>query len=202
MQKARYSFGLEGSTHFIRPAIEALEETIEPFFETDDWLYDHSYFEAIPALHRRKQPTALAGLEVALVVMGFIGTCFAKKIFDEVYERTLKRPIGAQLARLFMKVKVPVGKIIEYRDIIYFEDIDLVVVIRAVATKEETVKLQSQVMQGHRVAHLYIEQHGRQAPIHCHQILDGQLALEPELFRTLEAIKQHDMANLKVTVRK
>lgn len=188
--------------HLLRPASEVQEEIIEPFFETDDWHYDRKYFEAIPALYRRKQVTALAGLEVALVVMCFIGTCFAKKIFDEVYERTLKRPIGVQLDRLFKKVEVPVGKIIEYRDVIYFEDIDLVVVIRAIATKETTDNLQSHVMQAHRVAHSYIEQHGRQAPIHCHKISDGQIDVEPELFHTLEAIKQHDMAQLKITVRK
>jgi hypothetical protein len=201
MHKARYSFGLEGSTHFIRPAIEALEETIEPFFETDEWHYDLKYFEAVPALHQRKQPTALAGSEVALVIIGFIGSCFAKKIFDEVYERTLKRPIGAQLDNLFKKIEVPVGKVVEYRDVIYFEDIDLVVVIRAIATKETTVDLQSQVMLAHRVAHSYIEQHGRQAPIHCHTILDGQITIEPELFLTLEAIKQQDNSQLKIVMR-
>ncbi|HEU4777487.1 MAG TPA: hypothetical protein VFS95_11725 [Telluria sp.] len=187
--------------HLIRPAIDALEETLEPFFQTDGWQYDQKYFEAVPALYRRTQPIALGGGEVVLVVMGFLGTCFAKKIFDEVYERTLKRPIGAQLDRLFKKVEVPVGKVIEYRDVIYFEDIDLVVVIRAIATKEATVDLQSQVMLAHRVAHSYIEQHGRQAPIHCHTILDGQIAIEPELFLTLESIKQHDRSQLKITNR-
>lgn len=187
--------------HLLRPAGAAQEEIIEPFFDTDDWNYDHNYFEAIPALHRRKQPTALGGLDVALVVMGFIGTCFAKKVFDEVYERTLKRPIGALLDSLFKKIEVPAGKIIEYRDVIYFEDIDLVVVIRAIATKDSTDGLQSQLMQAHRIAHSYIEQHGRQAPIHCHKISNGQISVEPDLFRTLEAIKQDDMAQLKVRVR-
>lgn len=202
MQIPRYSFGLEGQIHLLSPALEAQGDIIEPFFENGDWHYDHNYFEVIPALYRRTQPTAFAGSEALLVVMSFLGTYFAKKIFDEVYERALKRPIGEQFDRLFKKVEVPAGKFVEYRDIIYFEDIELAVVIRAIATKETTSDLQSQVMQAHRVAHSYIEQHGRQAPIHCHKILDGQIAVEPELFRTLEAIKQHDRAQLKVTVRK
>jgi hypothetical protein len=136
------------------------------------------------------------------VVIGFIGTCFGKKIFDEVYERTLKRPIGAQLDKLFKKIEVPIGKIIEYRDVIYFEDIDLVVVIRAIATKDTTVDLQSKVLEAHRVAHSFIAQHGRQAPIHCHNISNGLIGAEPELFRTLESIKQYDRAQLKVITRK
>lgn len=201
MQETRYAFGIEGSMHLMRPAIET-QAVIEQFFESDDWHYDRKYFEEIPALYRRTQPTMLAGWDVALVLMTFIGSCFGKKIFDEVYERTLKRPIGAQLDLLFKTIEVPARKCIEYRDIIYFEDIDLVVVIRAIATKEATGNLQSQIMQAHRVAHSYIEQNGRQAPIHCHKISDGQIAIEPELFRTLDAIKQHDMASLKVTVRK
>lgn len=203
MSNARYSFGIEGQSHFLRPAAEVQEEFIEPFFESDGWQYDRGYFARIPALYRRSQPTALGGLEgVAGVVMCFLGTCFAKKIFDEVYERTLKRPIGAQLDKLLKTVDVPVGKTIEYRDIIYFEDIDLVVVIRAIASKDCTQDLQRQVMQAHRVAHSYIEQHGRKAPIHCHKIIEGQIAIEPELFSTLEEIKRHDRAQLKLTVRK
>ncbi|MBT9589930.1 MAG: hypothetical protein IV089_03305 [Thiobacillus sp.] len=202
MQTARYSFGLEGQSHFLRPAAEAQAEVIEPFFESDGWQYDREYFERVPALYRRKQPTALGGLETVGVVIGFIGTYFLKKIFDEVYERTLKRPIGAQLDKLFKTLEVPAGKSIEYRDIIYFEDIDLVVVIRAIASKDSTHGLQHQVMQAHRVAHHYIDQYGRRAPIHCHKIIEGQVAIEPELFSTLEEIKQHDRAELRTTVRK
>jgi hypothetical protein len=201
MQDARYSFGLEGQSHFLRPAAEAQEAVLEPFFETDGWQYDRNYFAQIPALHRSKSPTALGGLEVVGMVMCFIGTCFAKKVFDEVYERTLKRPIGAQLDRLLTAVEFPAGKALEYRDIIYFEDLDLVVVIRAIARKDYGDEIQRQVMQAHRVAHSYIEQHGRKAPIHCHKIVEGQIAVEPELFSTLEEIKQHDRAQLK-TIRR
>jgi hypothetical protein len=202
MPNARYSFGLEGPSHFLRPASEAQGEVVEPFFEDGEWEYDPGYFDKIPALYQRRQPTAIGELELLGVVVAFIGTCFAKKIFDEVYERTLKRPIGAQLDRLFSKVDVPAGKAVEYRDIIYFEDIDLVVVVRAIASKEATQNLQAQVMQAHRVAHAYIEQHGRKAPIHCHKIVDGQISFEPEFFSTLEEIKQHDKAQVKRTFRK
>lgn len=202
MYKARYTFGFEGSTQLIRPAIEAQEETVALFFKNEGWQHDLSYFQAVPALCERRQPMALGGGEVALVVVGFLGSCFATKIFDEVYERTLKRPIGKQLDRLFKRVNIPVGKVVEYRDVIYLEDIDLVVVIRTVVTKETATDLQSQIMQAHRVAYSFIQKHGRQAPIHCHNILDGQISIEPQLFLTLEAIKQHDRTQLKIFARR
>ncbi|AVT04640.1 hypothetical protein [Paracidovorax avenae] len=201
MQSARYTFGHEGQNHFLRPAIEIQGAVIEPFFENDGWQYDNDYFVRIPALYQSRRPTALGGFEIAGVVMCFIGTCFAKKIFDEIYERTLKRPIGAQLDKLLATVQIPPGKNVEYRDIIYFEDIDLVVVIRAIATKDCGADVQRHVMQAHRLAHEYIEQHGRKAPIHCHKIVNGHVAIEPELFNTLEEIKQHDRSVLKVSHR-
>lgn len=202
MPNTRYTFGFHGPMHLLRTAAEVQEEIVEPFFEKGDWLYDTNYFEQIPALFERRQPTALGGLEIAGVVVCFIGTCFAKKIFDEVYERTLKRPIGTQLDKLFNKVEIPAGKVIEYRDVIYLDDIDLVVVIRAVASKDAGQDIQNQVMQAHRVAHSYIEQHGRKGPIHCHKIIDGSISAVPELFSTLEEIKQHDRSQIKLLGRR
>lgn len=198
MSNPRYSFGIEGPTHFMRAAIDAQGEVMEPFFDETNWDYAPAYFEKIPAFHQKRQPTALSGIEVFVIIFGFIGTCFAKKIFDEVYERTAKRPIAELLDKFFSKVNVPAGKSIEYRDVIYLEDIDLVVVIRALADKETTNELQIQVRQAHRVAHSYIELHGRKAPIHCHTVTAGHVSLEPEYFSTLEEIKQHDRAQLKL----
>ncbi len=197
-----YCLGLGGSSHFLRAGADAQGEVMEPFFDEESWQYAPSYFESIPALYQNRRPTALGGLEFFGIVIGFIGSCFAKKIFDEIYDRSLKRPIAEQLDKIFSKVSVPTGKVIEYRDVIYLEDIDLVVVIRAVAEKGATKQLQAHVMQAHRVAHSYIEQHGRKAPIHCHRVVDGLISIEPELFSTLEDITQHDKAQLKVLPRK
>jgi len=202
MSDAYYSFGLEGQSHFMRPAAEIQGEIVEPFFESEGWHYDRDYFERIPALYQNRRPTALAGLEIVGVVMGFIGTCFAKKVFDEVYERTLKRPIGAQLDKLLRTIDMAQGKVIEYRDIIYLEDIDLVVVIRAFASKDCGSDLQRQVMQAHRVAHSYIEHNGRKAAIHCHKIVDGEISSEPELFSTLEEIKKNERTKTREIWRK
>lgn len=111
MNNIRYTFGHEGQSHFLRPAIDALA-AVEPFFESAGWQYDSDYFARVPALYQSRQVTALGGLDVAGIVMCFIGSCFAKKIFDEVYERTVKRPIGIQLDRLLAAVQLPSGKII------------------------------------------------------------------------------------------
>lgn len=197
MSKPCYSFGLDGSSHFLLAAFDAQGEVMEPFFDETNWEYAPKYFDKVPALYQQSRPTALCGLEIIVIISGFIGTCFAKKIFDEIYDRTAKRPIAELLDKFFSKVSVPTGKTIEYRDVIYLEDIDLVVVVRALANKETTRELQIQVRQAHRAAHSYIEQHGQKAPIHCHTITAGLVSLEPEYFSTLEEIKQHDRAQLK-----
>lgn len=197
MSLPRYCFSLEGSAYLMRAAAEAQGEVLEPFFETPDWEYDSNVFLALPALAQNRRPMAFGLGEVAIYICGFIATCFGKKIFDEVYDRTAKRPIGAMLDRFFGEVDIPAGKSVEYRDVIYLEDIDLVVVIRVIAEKEKTASLLSQVMQAHRIAHTYIEQHGRKAPIHCHKIDDGLVAMEPELFNTLAEIKLQENSRLK-----
>ena len=195
--RPKYSFGLDGPSAFSRPAADVQGEILEPFFDSHEWEYARDYFTEGPAMYVNRKPTAIGGLEVFGIIVGFIGTCFAKKIFDEVYERTLKRPIGAFLDALFQKPEVPAGKVVEYRDVIRLEDIDLVVVVRTLVTKESTSDVQATVMHGHRVAHAFIESHGKKAPVHCHTIKGGQIPSEPELFESLEQIKQKDRADAK-----
>ena len=95
--RPKYSFGLDGPSAFSRPAADVQGEILEPFFDSHEWEYARDYFTEGPAMYVNRKPTAIGGLEVFGIIVGFIGTCFAKKIFDEVYERTLKRPIGAFL---------------------------------------------------------------------------------------------------------
>jgi hypothetical protein len=192
----RYSFGISGIHHFLLPASEVQVEVVEPFFDTPEWQYDRAYFETIPALRQTRTVTALGGLDIVLIVTSFIGTCFAKKIFDDVYERTLKRPIGAQLDKLFAKIKIPDDKLVEIRDVIYLEDIDLSVIIRAFVNKNSPKEISAQIMQAHRLAHSYIEQHGKMGAIHCYTILNSQIQLTPSIFDSLTTIEKNDRKGL------
>jgi hypothetical protein len=189
MSKPRYTLGVEGAPQVLRAAAESQAAVMAPFFVDTHWAHSPAYFEKVPALRPAVRRSSLGGLEAFGVVVGFIGTYFAKKIFDEVYDRAAKRPIGEMLDRILGKVSVPAGKAIEYRDVIYFEDVDVVVVVRALVDPASTRELQTQVIQAHRVAHAYIEQHGRKAPVHCHQIAEGRVSLVPELADSLADIK-------------
>jgi hypothetical protein len=197
MNTARYSFGVEGNAYFMRAAADAQEEVIEPFFESPGWEYAPQFFNALPALKQRHRPTAFGGLEIFGTFVVFIGSCFAKKIFDEIYDRTLKRPIAAQLDKFFTKATIPDGKLLEYRDVIYFEDIGLAVVIRTIVDKNNTKAVEKELLLGHKVAHAYIEQNGKRAAIHCHTFSNGEVSSEPLLFESLEQIKEHDKENIK-----
>ncbi|GAB4057398.1 hypothetical protein [Uliginosibacterium sediminicola] len=192
MSDTYYSFAAEGQSHFFRVLADVEEEILEPFFNTDGWKYSREYFETIPAFYQNKQLTALGGLEIVGTVMCFIGTCFAKKIFDDFYEKTLKRPVGAQIDRLMNALSIPDGKTVEYRDVVHLKDIDLVVVVRATMKKDCGEAIQRQIMQAHRIAYDYIKNNGRKAPIHCHRIIDGKIDIEPEFFSSLEEIKKNE----------
>lgn len=191
MTKSRYAFAAQGNSTFLRAAAEAQAEVLEPFFETPDWEYAPGYFESLPALELQKNPKALGGLEVFGAFVVFIASCFGKKVFDEIYERTLKRPVAAQLDKFFEKATVPSGKAIEYWDVVYFEDIDLVVVVRATINKEEIAAIQAQLMLAHDAARTFVERRGRLAPIHCYTLIDGTLSIEPQTFSSLQEMNNH-----------
>ena len=197
MTTAKYSFGAEGNRHVLLAAADALAETQQQFFESSNLDYSPEYFNKIPALRQPLAVVAWGGFEIIATLIVFISSCFAKKIFDEIYERTLKRPIAAQLDIFFEKISATEGMLIEYQDIIYLEDINLAVVISAIADKNNTKAIEEQVLQAHRIAYGYIERHGRKAPIHYHKIINGQATLEPQLFDNIKEIKKSNVAKVK-----
>ncbi|GAB3428069.1 hypothetical protein GCM10027395_13260 [Giesbergeria sinuosa] len=176
----------------MRAAADAQEEVMEPFFESHGWEYAPQLFESVPALKERHQPTAFGGLDIAGTFVLFIGTCFGKKVFDEIYDRTVKRPIAQYLDKFFSVFSIYDGKMLEYRDVIYFKDIDLVVVIRTLIDKNNTKAVEEDLLNGHIIAHAYVERNGKKAAIHCHVVTNGLVSSEPLLFDSLEKIKEHD----------
>lgn len=85
---------------------------------------------------------------------------------------------------------MPAGKAIELRDIVYLEDIDTVVVVRTRVSKENAGQVAQLFLQAHRVAHTYLEQHGRGAPVHCHTIEEGRIDIEPQLYMSLDQLNR------------
>lgn len=201
MTTLKYAFALEGQSHFMKEAIEAQGELIEPFYETPDWEYAKEYFQTIPALKMNHKITACAGPEIVGVVCGFIGGCFAEKIFDEVYERTLKRPVGKMMDSIFRRIDFSDGMLLEYRDVIYLDDLDLTVVVRAIVDKTCASNVDSLLANAHLMASKYINEHGKRAPIHCHRIFLGKHELTSEFFSSLEHIKADDNAKVKAIRR-
>jgi hypothetical protein len=185
MPPTTYTFGSLGNARFFRAVADALGE-LDPFFSGPAWKEDSSLPRRVPALARDETVRALGALEVAGAFTIFIASCFGKKIFDEVYDRLLKRPLAPFLDRLFAPDSPVHGKSVELRDVIYLEDIDTTVVVRAILSAEEAQAANTLLLNGHRVAHAYLAAHGRKAPVHCHTVKSGQVNVEPELYLSLE----------------
>lgn len=181
-----YCFGSEGNSAFIRASADAFEGALEEYFQDAAWKQDSSFPGSVPSLVRDQSPRAFGPSEVAGAFILFVATCFGKKIFDEFYDRLLKRPLEPFLDRLCRSEAVSRKNAVEIRDVIYLSDIDTTVVIRSVVTAETAAETARLFLQAHRVAHAYLQQNGRKAPIHCHTIEEGRIAIEPELFLSLE----------------
>ena len=186
MPQIAYCLGIEGNARFIRALLDASAGTLDDFFDHPEWKQDSTLPTRVPHLHPDVTVRNIGLLEVAGGLSIFILSCFGKKIFDEVYERTIKRPLAPLLDRLFSPASALHKKTIELRDVIYLEDIDTVVVVRAVVDEQTVNEVVPLFLGAHSVAHAYIEAHGRQAPVHCHTIENGRVSIEPELFLSVK----------------
>lgn len=197
--KYKYTFGLHGQSHFMRAAIEVLEPLENCLLNSGDWEQSTEYFNNIPSLFEESSPTALSGLEIIGGVMAFTATCFAKKVFDEFYERLLKRPVGAYIDGLLEKLNIPDTKLLEFRDVVYFEDLDVAIVIRILTRTPEAHSIDNKLLEMHCIAHQYLSKNGKKAPIHCHRVVEGKVNAQPEFFMSLKDLRNVDMARLKFT---
>jgi len=196
MPATKYSLGLAGQLHFLKAAIEAQKESIESFYEIPDWEYANEYFDNLPTLHINKKLTAIAGTTAVGVVFAFIGTCFAKKIFDEFYNRTLNRPIGKYIDLILAKMQLQENKYIEYRDIIYLQDLNVTIAIRVLVDPKKTDDINHQLSEAIRLAYSYLEKNGRKAPIHSHLIIDGKVKPDPEFYISIKHLEQAGDINI------
>jgi hypothetical protein len=188
MNAITYCFVTGGNANFIRDVANAMESTISDFYSGEKWFQDSTYFGRVPPLQLDKTVKALGVVEVAGVFAIFVVSQFAANIFDEIYDRTLKRPIDIFLDKVFTRGSSTETRKLEFRDVIYLEDIDTVVVVRAKISKENAAQATPLILQAHRIAHTYILQHGRQAPVHCHTIEDGKINVEPKLYLSIKLL--------------
>ena len=94
MHTTRYAFGSEGNSALFRAVADAMEGTIASYYGNLGWREDHAFPRRVPHLRQDESVRNVGFLEVAGVFSIFVASCFGKKIFDELYDRTAKRPIG------------------------------------------------------------------------------------------------------------
>jgi hypothetical protein len=179
---SKFTFVAQGNSHFLKAVADALE-TFETLEKSGEWAQETDYFRKMSPAASEGRPFALAFGEIAGAFAFFMASCFGKKIFDEIYDRTAKRPIAEFLTKI---LSLTDGKPIEYRDAIYLEDIKTLVIIRSLVHSGEERQAAKALLEGHRVAHLFLTNHGRKAEIHCHTIEGGKIDLNPELFDSLD----------------
>lgn len=181
---------------FIRTAADALD-LLEVAIRENDWEESTKHFTSKEVLYVEPRFTAHAGLTILGTVLAFVATCFAKKVFDEFYDRLLKRPVGAYVDALLEKLQLQEDKLLEFRDVVYFDDLEMAIVIRLLTKTPGASRIDADLIKAHRLAYTYLAKNGRMAPIHCHRILDGKVDAEPALLLSLEHLQHEDKASLR-----
>lgn len=196
IDRYKYMFGLEGQQHFLRAAIDALEP-IERALKEGDWEESPESFKNNPTLYRHQAPTALSGIEIVGGLAVFTATCFGKKVFDEFYDRLWKRPVGACIDTLLENINIQGDKQLEFRDVVYFEDLDVAVVVRILTRTQGAKIIDAQLLEAHRLAHEYLSKNGKKAPIHCHRVVEGKVDPEPQFFISIESMRNEERARMR-----
>ncbi|WP_446901873.1 hypothetical protein [Burkholderia sp. YIM B11467] len=197
-EKYKYTLGMAGQSHFMEVAIDAIG-SLKTALNEDGWEAAPEYFKGNPVLRITPRITAFSGMEIFGGIMAFTATCFAKKVFDEFYDRLLKRRVGECVERVIEKIKIPDEKLLEFRDVVYFDDLDVAVVVRFLTRAPRAQRVDAQLIEGHRIAYQYLSANGKKAPIHCHRILEGKVDAEPEFFISMDDLQDKDRARLANT---
>lgn len=200
IDRYKYTFGLEGQQHFFQAAIDALEP-LERYLKEGDWEESPESFRNNPTVYTHQRPTALSGIEIIGGLAVFTATCFGKKVFDEFYDRLWKRPVGKCIDTLIDKIDIQDHKLLEFRDVVYFEDLDVAVVVRILTRTKGAEIIDAQLLEAHRLAHEYLSKNGKKAPIHCHRVVEGKVDSEPQLFISIENMRNEEKACMKALRR-
>lgn len=192
----KYILGLEGQQHFLRAAIDALEP-LEQALKEGDWEESPESFKNNPTLYTYQRPTAISGIEIVGGLALFTATYFGTKVFDEFYDRLLKRPVGKCIDTLLEKLNIQDDKLLEFRDVVYFEDLDVAIVVRILTKTQGAGMIDAQLLEAHRLAHEYLFKNGKKAPIHCHRIVEGKVDPEPQFYISIESMRNEEKARMK-----
>ena len=192
----KYMFGLEGQQHFMRAAIDALEP-LEHSLQENGWEESPESFKNNPTLYTHQRPTALSGIDIVGGFAIFTATCFGKKVFDEFYDRLWKRPVGKCIDTLLEKINIQGQKLLEFRDVVYFQDLDVAIVVRILTKTQGAEIIDAQLLEVHRLAHEYLSKNGKKAPIHCHRVVEGKVDPEPQFYMSIESMRNEEKARMK-----
>jgi hypothetical protein len=191
----RYTLLLGGRNPFFRNAIDPLHELFKPTLVDEGWeIIDGDDVDAVPALHISRQITADATVVATLVVgvIVFISSWAGEKILDRFFEKKLQKAVNNLLSKIDRGSNFSEDQVIEYQHVVWYEDIELGVVLRLRVKNSDTEKYNDALLQAHRCASSWINSQGRQAPIHAYIIEDGKCNLEPKLYQSLQHMEDEE----------
>lgn len=197
MSTTQYYLYMGGQQHFLRAAAEIRAELLEPSMETEGWEYTKEFLATRRELKLNTQPTACATTTALGVVGVFLLGYLSEKVSDEFYERIGKRPVGRLVGALLEKFGIPERKHLEYRDIVCFNDSDVIVVIRLLVTENVPMDVDKSLSITHSIALRFLVENGKKAPVHCYKIVNGKIPNEPEFYLSLDHIDNEESAQVR-----
>jgi len=185
-----YTLLIGGRNPLFREAIDHVCGDFNSIFEDEGWEQNKQRLESHPALYIDPHPKADAGVAALIVgVAVFVAGWASEKILDQFFEKKLRDGVSNLINAILKKCDLNENQSIEFRHIVWYEDLELAVIIQLMVSNEDQLRENEQVLlQAHRNASSWVESHGKKSPVHSYVIESGKCNLEPALYNSLSEI--------------
>lgn len=187
-----YTMLMQGSKDYFEKSIDPLFSHYKPLFDEQGWVQSSEKMKCSKALFIDTKTSNSATGFLANFVLGsviFVAGWSSTKLLDHFFKEKLLSKTN-DLAKLLQKTfDLKKDKSIEIRHVVWFEDIDLAIVIRLLLSEDSKGHDNSNLLlQAHRSSIDWINNYGKGAPVHSYLIINGSCNLEPAFYQSI-----HDM---------
>ena len=183
-----YTMLMQGSKNYFEKSVDPLFNHYTPLFEELEWVQSSSKMKCSKALFIDKKISNNAAGFLANFVLGtviFVAGWSSTKLLDHFFKDKLLNKTDELSKHLQEIFNLEKDKSIEIRHVVWFEDTDLTIVIRLIVNGNQQENNKKLLLQAHKNSIDWINNHGKNAPVHSYLVKNGYCNLEPILYESL-----------------
>lgn len=200
-ENLNYTFYFDGPSHILGASIDPMEKNIVKLIDSYNWSYNNNIIKDYSVFYFNTTPTA-SFKAVKIFAFGIVLTVAnwaLDKSLDELYDLKVREAIVDYYDETLNNV--PSGKdfVFEYRNMVFYKEYNTLVIIRMRSkSPKEFEQMFEFLIDIHKMALRYLKENGQKAPIHDYILENNHVNIEPNLFNTLDDMKNDTRDNIMI----